>query len=165
MNDTETEKVTEEFSNIDEDIWNSDKLLDYLSKEAIESVTSIRIQSDGREVDRRRFEELHRIRILKTLTNEEQISTEKFEKLANKMLHILDQNDPLNIYECLLKQKNEWNEILTEKNRIIQVLHKELERMDVQFVKEQFKQEEDVNDLISAMKIQVKFFSNFEKII
>ena len=155
----------EEFSNIDEDIWNSDKLLDYLSKEAIESVTSIRIQSDGREVDRRRFEELHRIRILKTLTNEEQISTEKFEKLANKMLHILDQNDPLNIYECLLKQKNEWNEILTEKNRIIQVLHKELERMDVQFVKEQFKQEEDVNDLISAMKIQVKFFSNFEKII
>ncbi|KAH1016648.1 hypothetical protein HUJ04_007832 [Dendroctonus ponderosae] len=147
----------EEFNEIQIQLKKSAELLEKFLIEGEEYITNVRVANDSREVDRRESEGLNKEKIYEQLDEEAQAASELFNNIANKWASIQRQNDPLQINEAIMEQKEKCDLLISQKDGIIAMLNEELRNADKQFAKDQRKQMEDVNTLSQRIEKQISF--------
>ncbi|KAH0815385.1 hypothetical protein GEV33_007406 [Tenebrio molitor] len=136
-------------------------LLEKLIQEGDEYVTNVRVATEAREADRREREGVGKEKLLKELEEEAENAAAMFNEITNKWSGILKYNDPLHINEDIGSQKEKCDELIRQKDAIINDLKDKLRMAEINFAIDQRKQIEDVNSITRRIENQV----NKKKII
>ncbi|XP_043274905.1 dynein regulatory complex protein 1 [Venturia canescens] len=144
-----------EKSQTEKQIEASAEILEKLIAEGDEVVCNVKIANDARAVDRREEDIAVRKKLMKILEDEAAESLEKYQIVNEKWAGILQSKDPLDIHHSIQSQTAKCEEILKQKEAVIEELKQELENADEKFVIDQKKQSEDINLLIERIENQV----------
>ncbi|KAK3927976.1 Dynein regulatory complex protein 1 [Frankliniella fusca] len=145
-----------EYTDLEKQVESSAEELERLLLEGKELVTNVRVASDTREVNRRQEESENRKKRLQRLEEEETATKAMFEEVNEKWEMMAKHNDPMDLKADIDAQKERCNELLAQKNAVIQDLMSELEAADLRFVKDQQRQLEEVSLLVQRIENQVK---------
>ncbi|KAJ6646858.1 Dynein regulatory complex protein 1 like [Pseudolycoriella hygida] len=137
-------------------IQTSDKALSELLLDGTELITNIRVANDKREIDRRRDEKRIRDDLLTDLRNESVEANVKFMDLKRRWVELIGYKDPMGLYEGLEYQKSKIENLMVQKNGVIQQLHDALDKSDQRYYEDQEKQDGDISCLIERIDCQVE---------
>ncbi|KYN28809.1 PREDICTED: dynein regulatory complex protein 1 [Trachymyrmex cornetzi] len=152
--DIEDEEIIEK-TLTERQILASSDLLENLSLEGDEVVTSVKVANDARELQRRREAQEIRRKLLKNLEEDDEECMKRYRKINEKWSDILASKDPLDIHAEMEAQNTKCLEILERKDAVIAQLREELENADLKFVNDQKSQNEDIDLLINRMDNQM----------
>ncbi|XP_034950932.1 dynein regulatory complex protein 1 isoform X2 [Chelonus insularis] len=126
-----------------------------LVAEGDEVISNVRIANDAREIHRR--EEDFKIRevLLNKLKEEAEESMMKCKEINSKWPELLESKDPLDIHNGIESQKIKCQEVLEQKDVIINELKKAIDNADHKFAEDQKKQNEDIDLLIDRIDTQI----------
>ncbi|KYN42803.1 hypothetical protein ALC56_02605 [Trachymyrmex septentrionalis] len=156
--DIEDEEIIEK-TLTERQILASSDLLENLSFEGDEVVTSVKVANDARELQRRREAQEIRRKLLKKLEEDDEECMERYRKINEKWSNILASKDPLDIHAEMEAQNAKCMEILERKDAVIAQLREELENADIKFVNDQKSQNEDIDLLINRMDNQMNIMT------
>ncbi|KAG5313008.1 DRC1 protein, partial [Pseudoatta argentina] len=156
--DIEDEEIIEK-TLTERQILASSDLLENLSMESDEVVTSVKVANDARELQRRREAQEIRRKLLKQLEEDDKECMERYQKINEKWSNILASKDPLDIHAEMKAQNAKCLEILERKDAVIEQLQEELENADLKFVNDQKSQNEDVDLLINRVDNQMNIMT------
>ncbi|KAL0107505.1 hypothetical protein PUN28_014670 [Cardiocondyla obscurior] len=156
--DTQDEEIVEN-TLTERQILASSELLENLSVEGDEVVTSVKVANDARELQRRREAREIRRTLLRKLEEDDEECTRRYHEINEKWSGILASNDPLDIHAALEAQNAKCLEIMERKDAVIAELRQELENADLKFVTDQKSQNEDVDLLINRMDNQINIMT------
>ncbi|XP_011882774.1 PREDICTED: dynein regulatory complex protein 1-like isoform X2 [Vollenhovia emeryi] len=156
--DAEDEEVVEK-TLTERQILASSELLENLSVEGDEVVTSVKVANDARELQRRREAREIRRALLRKLEEDDEECMKRYRVINDKWSNILASKDPLDIHAEMEAQSAKCLEIMERKDAVIAQLRQELENADLKFVNDQKSQDEDVDQLISRMDNQMNIMS------
>ncbi|XP_018403507.1 PREDICTED: dynein regulatory complex protein 1 [Cyphomyrmex costatus] len=134
-------------------------LLEKLSLEGDEVVTSVKVANDARELQRRREAQEIRRNLLKKLEEDDEECMKRYRKINDKWANILASKDPLDIHAEMEAQSAKCLEILERKDAVIAQLREELENADLKFINDQKNQNEDIDLLINRMDNQMNIMT------
>lgn len=137
-------------------IQTSDKALSELLLDGTELITNVRVANDKREIDRRRDEKKIRDNLLADLQNESVEADVKFMDLKKRWVELIGYKDPMGLYEGLEYQKSKIDNLMAQKNGVIQQLHDALDNSDQRYYEDQEKQDDDIGCLIERIDCQVE---------
>lgn len=137
-------------------IQTSDKALSELLLDGTELITNVRVANDKREIDRRIDEKKIRENLLTDLRNESIEADIKFNALKRRWVELIGYKEPMGLYEGLEFQKGKIDELVTQKNGVIQQLHDALDKSHQRYYEDQAKQEGDIACLIERIDCQVE---------
>lgn len=137
-------------------IQTSDKALSELLLDGTELITNVRVASDKREIDRRRDERNIRDNLHNDLQDESIEAEVKFMDLKKRWVELIGYKDPMGLYEGLEYQKSKINNLMAQKNAVIQQLHDALDKSDERYYTDQEKQDGDIGCLIERIDCQVE---------
>ncbi|XP_050524819.1 dynein regulatory complex protein 1-like isoform X2 [Daktulosphaira vitifoliae] len=132
------------------------ELFEYM-EECSQLVTNVLLASDNRENNRRETDKIERDKRLKAIEDESIEAATKFKEICELWPVILDKNDALDIYKQSELQKSRGNNLIEQKNEMINKLKLELAESDSRFLQEQYAQSEDIRILQERIENQVKF--------
>ncbi|EGI68113.1 UPF0407 protein [Acromyrmex echinatior] len=156
--DVEDEEIIEK-TLTERQILASSDLLENLSLESDEVVTSVKVANDARELQRRREAQEIRRKLLKQLEEDDKECMERYRKINEKWSNILASKDPLDIHAEMEAQNAKCMEILERKDAVIEQLQEELENADLKFVNDQKSQNEDIDLLINRVDNQMNIMT------
>ncbi|KAL6267785.1 hypothetical protein P5V15_000856 [Pogonomyrmex californicus] len=156
--DAEDEEIIEKML-IEKQILASSELLENLSLEGDEVVTSVKIANDARELQRRKETQEIRRMLLKNLEEDEEECMRRYREINEKWSSILVSKDPLDIHAEMEAQNAKCMEIMERKDAVIAQLREELENADLKFVDDQKNQNEDIDLLINRMDNQMNIMT------
>ncbi|XP_076249879.1 dynein regulatory complex protein 1 [Rhynchophorus ferrugineus] len=157
LNVTDIDSSVEEQNAIYNQLQKSAKLLETYLMEGEEYITNVRVANDSREVDRRESEGINREKIYEQLDQEADAAQELFNNIADKWASIQRHNDPLQINEDILEQKEKCDMLISQKDGIIAMLNEELKKAERMFTRDQRKQNQDINTLAQRIEKQITF--------
>ncbi|KAL6440299.1 hypothetical protein ACFW04_003104 [Cataglyphis niger] len=152
------EEIVEKES-IEKQILASFELLEKLSMEGDEVVSSVKIANDARELQRRSEEQKIRRELLKILEEDEEECMSRYKEINKKWSNILASKDPLDIHAEMEAQNAKCLDIIKRKDAVIAQLQQELENADLKFVNDQKNQNEDIDFLINRMDNQMNIMA------
>ncbi|XP_030751277.1 dynein regulatory complex protein 1 homolog [Sitophilus oryzae] len=155
--DYDSEISTEELTPVQIQLQKSAEILQKFLIEGEEYITNVRIANDSREVDRRENEGINREKIYEQLDEESESAQELFNNIAEKWASIQNHNDPLQINEDIMEQKEKCDMLISQKDAIIAMLNEELKKAERTFTKDQVKQNQDINTLAQRIEKQITF--------
>ncbi|KAB0793354.1 hypothetical protein PPYR_12974 [Photinus pyralis] len=157
LNLPEGEEVAEttEKTLLQEQLQKSYKLLENLTIEGNEYVTNVRIANESREANRREQEDLIRKGILEELEHEAITAEAQFSTINEKWTSILSYNDPLQINEEIMNQREKCDVLIKQKDELIAKLKNEVRQSEIKFAEDQQKQVEDIQTLSNRIETQV----------
>ncbi|XP_058249699.1 dynein regulatory complex protein 1-like [Hemibagrus wyckioides] len=133
----------------------SERHMTKLKADGTELVTNILVAADARELKRReKLREANRLRLEK-LENEVKSSTEKFNKIMNKLTEAKTMNIPQKLKDELRRQQQLCWQIIEDKDKLISELQQELKAKQARFVKDRKREAEEVDLLIERMQEQI----------
>nr|CAI5869383.1 unnamed protein product [Callosobruchus analis] len=135
----------------------SAELLQKYVQLAEEEITSVRVNCDAREVDRREIEGIGREKVIEQLDAEASAAAEMFHDIAEKWSSIEKYQDPLRIHEEIASQREKCDLLINQKDEIIAMLRKELKLANKRFDKDQHKQISEINTLTHIIEKQLTF--------
>ncbi|KAM0731882.1 Dynein regulatory complex protein 1-like protein [Formica fusca] len=144
---------------IEKQIFASFELLDKLSVEGDEVVSSVKIANDARELQRRREEQKIKRELFKILEEDEEECMRRYKEINKKWSNILASKDPLDIHAEMEAQNAKCLDIMERKDAVIAQLRQELENADLKFVNDQKNQNEDIDLLINRMDNQMNIMA------
>ncbi|KYM79775.1 hypothetical protein ALC53_09697 [Atta colombica] len=156
--DIEDEEIIEK-TLTEKQILASSNLMENLSLEGDEVVTSVKVANDARELQRRREAQEIRRELLKKLEEDDEECMKRYRKINEKWSDILATKDPLDIHAEMEAQNAKCLEILERKDAIIEQLREELENADLKFVNDQKSQNEDIDLLINRIDNQMNIMT------
>lgn len=118
-------------------------------------MTNVRIANEARETDRRERLGIGKEKLLEELEEEANDAQQMFNNIANKWMGILKYNDPLHINEDIVSQKEKCDDLIRQKDALIEKLRAELRMAELNFSSDQRKQVEDINSLARRIENQV----------
>jgi dynein regulatory complex protein 1 len=130
-------------------------LLEKLMQDGEEHVTNVRIATEARETDRREREGIGKEKLLKQLEEEAEEAAAMFNEIASKWSGIMKYNDPLHINEDIGSQKERCDEVIRQKDAIINDLKEKLRKAEINFAIDQRRQIEDINSITRRIENQV----------
>ncbi|XP_035692027.1 dynein regulatory complex protein 1-like [Branchiostoma floridae] len=148
--------VKEELSKSRKQIEESRQRLTKLKTDGTELVTNVEVAGDSRESQRRLEEEELRRQRTERLEAEAKASAEKFEDVTKKWDSARRYQIPQDLHELLMQQRAACDQMIDEKNKLVNDLQQELKTKDDQYVKDLKKQAEDVDLMIERMEEQIK---------
>lgn len=151
-----TEVYEDDKIGIEKQLETSDKVISELVQNGSDLISNIRLANDRREVQRRIKEAELRDVLLNDLTKESQISASRFEEITSKWSEVDGVTDPMEIHECLEKQKARINELMEQKLLIINECRHELDAADTRYIKDLDKHNSDINCLVERIDKQVE---------
>ncbi|KAG7331384.1 hypothetical protein KOW79_005353 [Hemibagrus wyckioides] len=155
----------------------SERHMTKLKADGTELVTNILVAADARELKRReKLREANRLRLEK-LENEVKSSTEKFNKIMNKLTEAKTMNIPQKLKDELRRQQqlcwqiiedkdkliselqqrsfnDEWTDLLTNSKKEWEQQRKERSDKEVEFLLERMKTLEDHESLLNRLRLQ-----------
>ncbi|KAG4072679.1 hypothetical protein HA402_004768 [Bradysia odoriphaga] len=137
-------------------IQTSDKALSELLLDGSELITNVRVANDKREIDRRRSEKKIREDLLTDLRNESVEAEKKFVDLKKRWQELIGYKEPMGLYEGLEFQKSKIDDLMAQKNGVIQQLHDALDKSNQRYYEDQEKQDADIDCLIERIDSQVE---------
>ncbi|XP_037024257.1 dynein regulatory complex protein 1 homolog [Bradysia coprophila] len=137
-------------------IQTSDKALSELLLDGSELISNVRVANDKREIDRRRSEKKIRENLLTDLRNESVEAEKKFVDLKKRWQELIGYKEPMGLYEGLEFQKNKIEDLMAQKNGVIQQLHDALDNSNQRYYEDQEKQDADIDCLIERIDSQVE---------
>ncbi|KAK5641763.1 hypothetical protein RI129_010310 [Pyrocoelia pectoralis] len=140
---------------LQEQLQKSYKLLENLTVEGNEYITNVRIANDSREANRREEEDLIRVNILEQLEKEAASAETQFNEINEKWASILNYNDPLQINEEIISQKEKCDVLIKQKDEMIANLKNEVKKCELKFEADQRKQVEDIQTLSNRIETQI----------
>ncbi|XP_024890506.1 dynein regulatory complex protein 1 isoform X2 [Temnothorax curvispinosus] len=156
--DAEDEEVVEK-TLTERQILASSELLENLSVEGDEVVTSVKVANDARELQRRREAQEIRRTLLRKLEEDDEECMRRYRVINEKWSNILASKDPLDIHAEMEAQNAKCLEIMERKDAVIAELRQELENADLKFVTDQKSQNEDIDLLINRMDNQMNIMT------
>ncbi|XP_077264653.1 dynein regulatory complex protein 1 [Temnothorax americanus] len=156
--DAEDEEVVEK-TLTERQILASSELLENLSVEGDEVVTSVKVANDARELQRRREAREIRRTLLRKLEEDDEECVRRYRVIDEKWSNILASKDPLDIHAEMEAQNAKCLEIMERKDAVIAELRQELENADLKFVTDQKSQNEDIDLLINRMDNQMNIMT------
>ncbi|KAJ3617432.1 hypothetical protein MTP99_007154 [Tenebrio molitor] len=130
-------------------------LLEKLMQDGEEHVTNVRIATEARETDRREREGIGKEKLLKQLEEEAEEAAAMFNEIASKWSGIMKYNDPLHINEDIGSQKERCDEVIRQKDAIINDLKEKLRKAEINFAIDQRRQIEDINSITRRIENQI----------
>lgn len=157
LNLPEGEEIAEttEKTLLQEQLQKTYKLLENLTIEGNEYITNVRIANDSREANRREAEDVIRNAILEELGQEAITAEEQFSAINEKWASILNYNDPLQINEEIMSQREKCDLLIKQKDELIAKLKNEVRECEIKFAEDQQKQVEDIQTLSNRIETQV----------
>lgn len=156
--DIEDEGIVEK-TLTEKQILASSELLENLSTEGAEVVTSVKVANDARELQRRREAQEIRRTLLRQLEEDEEECMKRYREINEKWSNILASKDPLDIHAEMEAQNAKCLEFMERKDVVIAELRQELENADLKFVNDQKSQSEDIDLLINRMDNQMNIMT------
>ncbi|XP_075211121.1 dynein regulatory complex protein 1 [Lycorma delicatula] len=156
ITDEEDQVVESPITAVDLQVTASNVIIYDAVDQGTEAVTNVQVAGNAYEVHRRENETAFRKARIEHLTLESMSAEKKFDSITAKWKEISSYNDPLNLYEETLKQKEKCKELLAMKDAVIQRLQNELKNAEVRFIKDQEKQTSDINLLVSRINEQIR---------
>ncbi|XP_057658272.1 dynein regulatory complex protein 1-like isoform X5 [Diorhabda carinulata] len=132
-------------------------ILDNLLKESQEYLENVRVANEAREFDRKESEGIGRGMVISRLEAEAAEAQKLFSEIAGKWSSIQDYKDPLHIHEDILLQKMKCDELIKEKDDLIEMLKGEVRMAERKFTSDQVKQNQDIAILGSRIEKQIDF--------
>ncbi|XP_060522355.1 dynein regulatory complex protein 1 isoform X2 [Cylas formicarius] len=149
--------ATDEGDPIYSQLQKTTEILEKFMLEGEEYITNVRVANDSREVNRYQNESVKREKILKKLSDEAAKAQTMFNDISKKWGVIQKYNDPLRIHEDIMRQKENCDLLIRQKDGIIAMLIAELKAADNNFTKDQKKQIEDIDILTRRVEKQITF--------
>jgi dynein regulatry complex protein 1 len=131
-------------------------LLDGLKSRTIEHVTSVRLQADEREADRRREEEERRQDRLWRLHEEADESGKANAAIEMHWEDLNEFNMPQELFKEMQLQRKACEAVIASKDSLIREFQAELRAKDEEYVKALQQQREDVEEVLRRMDVQYK---------
>lgn len=154
--DLDDEKeAKEELSKSRKQIEASRLRLTKLIEDGVELVTNIRVGCDAREATRRAEEEVKKQDRNGKLKHEGKTMAEKFENITKKWESALQKEIPQSLRSELKQQKDACDQLVSDKNKIVNDYQKVLKEKDDQHVKDLKKQAEDIELMTARMDEQI----------
>ncbi|KAJ3414827.1 hypothetical protein HDV05_005984 [Chytridiales sp. JEL 0842] len=137
-------------------ISTSSKRIDSIKLSSTELVTNVKVGAVARE-SVRRWEESKKVEVWERKRAEEAIKSEDLNaQIESQWEKILKVEGPYELNEILLKQKQECDNLMSNKNRLINEYVLELKGKDDEYVKELKRQSEEVDVLLERMEAQYR---------
>ncbi|CAG9826523.1 unnamed protein product [Diabrotica balteata] len=133
----------------------SDQYLERRSKVSEAGLSHRRHITFKRELDNRIESDTSKKQLIKELEEEARQAQNKFEEIAVKWSLVKKFKDPYNIQEIITAQKEKCDDVIRQKDAIIATLKNKIKGSEIEYSKEQLKQEEDVNDLTERIRKQI----------
>lgn len=108
-----------------------------LLRDGTEMVTNIQVANDRREICRRTAEAELRDELLTKLQQESDLAMEKFDEIRRNWIELDNIKDPFNMNQGLEEQKLRIQELMHQKDAIIEECRKELVKADENYVLDQ----------------------------
>ncbi|XP_050507052.1 dynein regulatory complex protein 1 homolog [Diabrotica virgifera virgifera] len=167
------EIIEEEKHPVEMQIEKSAEILEKFLQESQESLENTRVANDSREINRREVETVRRQQVIAQLEAEAVEAHKQFNEIAGKWSGIQDYKDPLHIHEDILEQKMKCDELIQQKDEIIEMLKNELRISERKFTMDQTKQNQDISILGQRIEKQIQLvksayaqeFNLIEKVI
>lgn len=151
----DSKEAKEELSKSRKQIEASRLRLTKLIEDGVELVTNIRVGCDAREAARRGEEEIKKQDRNGKLKHEGKTMAEKFENITKKWESALQKEIPQSLRAELKQQKDSCDQLVSDKNKIINDYQKVLKEKDDQHVKALKKQAEDIELMTARMDEQI----------
>ncbi|XP_037986435.1 dynein regulatory complex protein 1-like [Motacilla alba alba] len=119
-------------------------------------LTDVQVESDLRESRRREKEGQEKLRRLEKLEAEAKHGTEKLAEINSKWAVVGDVRVPQELWELLEQQRQECEELLAGKNRLIRELQEELKAKDEQYERALKEQADAIQVLLERMEEQTR---------
>ncbi|XP_056640813.1 dynein regulatory complex protein 1 homolog isoform X2 [Diorhabda sublineata] len=149
--------IEEEKEPVEIQMEKSAGILDNLLKESQEYLENVRVANEAREFDRKESEGIGRGKVISRLEAEAAEAQKLFSEIAGKWSSIQDYKDPLHIHEDILLQKMKCDELIKEKDDLIEMLKGEVRMAERKFTSDQVKQNQDIAILGSRIEKQIDF--------
>ncbi|XP_052085972.1 dynein regulatory complex protein 1-like [Mytilus californianus] len=151
----DAKEAKEELSKSRKQIEASRLRLTKLIEDGVELVTNIRVGCDAREAARRTDEEVKKQDRNGKLKHEGKTMAEKFENITKKWESALQKEIPQSLRAELKQQKDSCDQLVSDKNKIINDYQKVLKEKDDSHVKDLKKQAEDIELMTARMDEQI----------
>ncbi|XP_072384877.1 dynein regulatory complex protein 1 homolog isoform X5 [Diabrotica undecimpunctata] len=135
-------------------------ILEQFLQESQEYLENIKVANDSREIDRREVETIRRQQVIAQLEAEALEAHKQFSEIAGKWAGIQEYKDPLHIHEDILEQKMKCDELIQQKDEIIEMLRNELKISEKKFTSDQTKQNQDISILGQRIEKQIHFMKS-----
>ncbi|XP_055593336.1 dynein regulatory complex protein 1 homolog [Uranotaenia lowii] len=151
-----TENYCEDKESIRNRLDDSDRTITELLRDGRELIQDIRIANDKREVERRVKEAEIREELLEKLQTESTEAVAKFESITEKWSELKELKDPMGINDELQLQKERIQDLMKQKDIIIDECRKELEAADERYTRDIRKQTADIQSLVERVDNQIE---------
>lgn len=135
-------------------------------------LSDVKVASTNHEANRRKMQEKQQLEMLERLEMEAKREAIKFEEIANKWRqhdqktdenNSTSQTDPSNLYELLNEQNNSCKKVISEKNKLINLLKEVARTAEDRYVKDLKRENDDIELISKRMENHVKEMSmNFQ---
>jgi dynein regulatory complex protein 1 len=150
MEDEDPEKSRISF---DQTVKSKDRLQKLVS-DGYQLVTGVSVAGEAREVSRRQDEAEARKSCYERMEAETNASIERFDEIMRKWSQFKEAEIPQNVRDLINQQKMASEEMVDEKNKVVNELEEELKLKDEQYVKQLKKQADDIELLVERMEEQ-----------
>lgn len=133
----------------------SDCQLNDLLNDGNELINNVRVANERREVQRRNNEEVKRQQLLTNLQNEATEATISFDAIHTLWSQLADVKDPQTLFDGLQFQEKRIQQLMQQKNEMIDELQDALRVANERFDCDQVKQEADIQCLIERIDEQI----------
>ncbi|XP_053686319.1 dynein regulatory complex protein 1 homolog [Sabethes cyaneus] len=155
-----TKHINEEYSDDKESIRrrlkDSNRSISELLRDGRELIQDIQVANDKREVERRIKEAEIREDLLETLHGETVEAVARFECISEKWKELKELKDPMCINDELHLQKLRIQDLMEQKDIIIDECRKELNAADERYTKDLIKQTADIHSLVERVDDQIE---------
>uniref|UniRef100_A0A8C0VJ49 Dynein regulatory complex subunit 1 n=1 Tax=Cyanistes caeruleus TaxID=156563 RepID=A0A8C0VJ49_CYACU len=135
---------------------NSRQVLAKLLFHGTQLVTNVQVESDLREWRRREKEGPEKLRRLEKLETEAKRGAEKLAEINSRWGSAEELKVPQELWELLEQQQEQCQQLLAEKNQLIQELRQELQARDEQYEQALKEQAEEIRLLLERMEEQTR---------
>ncbi|XP_033367567.1 dynein regulatory complex protein 1-like [Parus major] len=137
-------------------IQETGKVLAKLLFHGTQLVTNVQVESDLREWRRREKEGPEKLRRLEKLETEAKRGAEKLSEINSRWGSAEELKVPQELWELLEQQQEQCQQLLAEKNRLIQELRQELQARDERYEQALKEQAEEIRLLLERMEEQTR---------
>ncbi|XP_058837079.1 dynein regulatory complex protein 1 homolog isoform X2 [Topomyia yanbarensis] len=134
----------------------SDRVISELLRDGRELIQDIQVANDKREVERRVKEAEIREELLEKLHIETDEALTKFESIFEKWSELKALKDPMGINDELQLQKERIQDLMEQKDKIIDECRKELKAADDRYTRDLLKQTTDIHSLVERVDNQIE---------
>lgn len=121
-----------------------------------ELITNIKLANERREASRRKLEDQQRARLLDDLQHESEEATNKLNVINSRWPEMVNISDPMDLNERLHYQSERIDQLMAQKDEIINELQEALNAASATYNTDQLKQQGDIQCLIARIDEQIE---------